>query len=202
MTESLIFVTHNQNKITEIRELLGGEFKLVSLKDLSIDDDIPETRTSLEGNAIQKARFIYDMFNMPCFADDSGLETDILDGAPGVYSARYAGALTDFESEEIRNEANIQKLLNNLSGKTNRSARFRTVIAFIADNKEFTFDGIVNGQIANQKRGNLGFGYDPVFVPDGFDITFAEMSLSEKNKISHRARALRKFVDFLKNNKK
>jgi XTP/dITP diphosphohydrolase len=125
-----------------------------------------------------------------------------LNGEPGVYSARYAGSLSEFESENIRNEANIQKLLYNLSGKTNRRARFRTVIGFITDNHEYTFEGIVNGQIVSQKRGKSGFGYDPVFVPDGFDITFAEMTLKEKNKISHRARAFRKFAEFLKNSKK
>jgi XTP/dITP diphosphohydrolase len=202
MYEKLIFVTHNQNKLAEIKELLGKEFKLVSLEDLCIDDDIPETRTTLEGNAIQKARYIYDRFHLPCFADDSGLETESLNGEPGVYSARYAGSLSEFESENIRNEANIQKLLYNLSGKTNRRARFRTVIGFITDNHEYTFEGIVNGQIVSQKRGKSGFGYDPVFVPDGFDITFAEMTLKEKNKISHRARAFRKFAEFLKNSKK
>ncbi len=197
---NIIFATHNQNKLNEIQELLGREFKLISLKDLCFDDDIPENQLTLEGNAIQKARYIFDRFHISCFADDSGLETESLNGAPGVFSARYAGSTAEFGSEEIRNEANIQKLLSNLSGKTDRSARFRTVIAFIANNNEYLFEGVVGGKIIDKKRGSSGFGYDPVFVPDGFDNTFAEMSLSEKNKISHRARAFMKFVEFLKTN--
>lgn len=197
MVEKFIFATNNKHKLREIQELLGQKFILLSLSDIGFEGDIPETKPTIEENAIQKARYIYDRFKIPCFADDTGLEVEALNGEPGVLSARYAGKNDHSISEESRTEANILKLLNNLSGKLNRKARFRTVIALIEDNNEFIFEGIVEGKIIEQKRGNAGFGYDPVFIPAGFDITFAEMSSEEKNKISHRARAFKKFVEFL-----
>jgi XTP/dITP diphosphohydrolase len=194
----LIFATQNLHKLSEIQSLLGNAFLLVSLKDLDFKEDIPETKDTLEGNALEKARYIFERFHTGCFADDTGLEVIALNGAPGVYSARYAGSLADFESEKARSEANVRKLLGALDDKPNRNARFRTVIAFISPSgKEYLFEGIVNGRIISELRGKEGFGYDPVFVPDGYSQTFAEMPLSEKNKISHRARAFNKFKEFL-----
>ena len=198
MQHKIVFATNNQHKLREIQEMLGTHFTLVSLKEIGFMDDIPETQPTLEGNAMQKARFIYDRFHMPCFADDTGLEVDALHGAPGVFSARFSGNLADFGSEEKRTEANIQKLLTRLSGQSNRKARFRTAIAFVADNHEFLFEGKVEGHIIEQKKGEDGFGYDPIFVPEGSDLTFAEMPSSEKNKISHRGRAFMKFVEFMR----
>ncbi|NJK94398.1 MAG: RdgB/HAM1 family non-canonical purine NTP pyrophosphatase [Bacteroidales bacterium] len=198
---NLIFATQNTHKLTEIQHLLGDSFQLTSLKDLAFEDDIPENQHTLEGNALEKARFIYTRFKKGCFADDTGLEVKSLNGAPGVYSARYAGSITDFGSEQKRSLANIRKLLESLSRSDDRSARFRTVIALISSaGKEYLFEGIVDGKIISVLRGSEGFGYDPVFIPDGFDHTFAEMSLSEKNKISHRARAFQKLKEFLHNN--
>jgi XTP/dITP diphosphohydrolase len=197
MPQKIIFATNNQHKLKEIQHILGNHFVLVSLKDIGFSGDIPENQPTLEGNALEKARFIFERFRAPCFADDTGLEVEALHGGPGVYSARYAGSLIDFGSEKKRAQANIEKLLTNLAHSTNRKARFRTVIAYIDGNKEHLFEGIVNGQIIEQKRGKEGFGYDPVFVPDGYDQTFAEMPLSEKNKISHRARAFFNFTEFM-----
>ena len=177
--------------------MLGNHFSLVSLKDVGLIEDIPETQHTLEGNALQKARYIYDRLRLPCFADDTGLEVEALNGAPGVYSARYSGTIAEFGSEVRRTEANIEKLLKNLSQTANRSARFRTVIAFIDVDKEYLFEGVVQGRIIDEKRGTDGFGYDPIFVPQGNDLTFAEMSAAEKNQISHRAKAFAKFVDFM-----
>ncbi len=195
---NLIFATQNSHKLSEIQHLLGNSFQLTSLKDLGFTDDIPENQTTLEGNALEKARFIFSKFNQSCFADDTGLEVEALNGDPGVYSARYSGLLSDFGSEKMRSLANIQKLLVALENQPNKNARFRTVIAFITNTgNEFLFEGIVNGQIVKELKGDEGFGYDPVFVPDGYNQTFAEMSLSEKNKISHRARAFNCFHDFL-----
>jgi XTP/dITP diphosphohydrolase len=198
MAQPIIFATNNAHKIIEIRELLGNEFELLSLKDIGFTEDIPEIQPTLEGNASDKAKYIVKRFGKPCFADDTGLEVAALDGAPGVYSARYAGTIAEYGSEMKRTEANITKLLTSLKPYPDKSARFRTVIAFIHKEKEYFFQGIVPGRIIDEKRGIDGFGYDPVFVPEGYDQTFAEMPLSEKNKISHRARAFAQFIDFLK----
>ncbi len=194
----IIFATQNPHKLQEIQALLGESFKLVSLKDLDFKEDIPENQETLEGNALEKARFIFKRFKKACFADDTGLEVKALHGAPGVYSARYAGPLSDFGTEQNRSAANIRKLLSELNGKKDYSAQFRTVIAFInEEGREHLFEGIVKGTIIQDLRGQGGFGYDPVFAPEGFDLTFAEMPLSEKNKISHRARAFHNFREFL-----
>jgi XTP/dITP diphosphohydrolase len=197
MTRKIIFATNNQHKLKEIQELLGDNFMLVSLADIGFSGEIPENQNTLEGNALEKARYIYDLYHLPCFADDTGLEVEALNGQPGVRSARYAGTLIDFGTEKIRTEANIKKLLSNLKDYKNKNARFRTVIAYLDGKSEFFFEGIVNGEIIKEKKGTDGFGYDPVFVPDGFTLTFAEMPLDEKNKISHRSRAFAKFVHFL-----
>jgi XTP/dITP diphosphohydrolase len=195
---NLIFATNNPHKLLEIQNILGDSFRLTSLKDLNFIVDIPEDQDTLEGNALQKAKYIYSRFHQACFADDTGLEVDTLDGKPGVHSARFSGAIQEFGSEIKRSEANVAKLLHLLEGKTNRDARFRTVIAYISSSgEEFLFDGIVNGKIIHQKRGSEGFGYDPVFVPEAYQQTFAEMDLNEKNKVSHRARAFHKFREFL-----
>ena len=186
----IVFATNNQNKLREINHILGNSFQLLSLSDLKIEDDIPENEPTLEGNALHKARYIYRIVKMDVFADDTGLEIDTLNGKPGVHSARFAGESKD-------SNANIEKVLALLGSSTDRSARFRTVIALVADGKEFLFEGTVEGRIINEKRGNEGFGYDPVFVPEGSDKTFAEMPLSEKNLISHRARAFEKLRKFL-----
>jgi XTP/dITP diphosphohydrolase len=195
----LVFATNNDHKLKEIRDILGNSFKLLSLKDLNIEEDIPENEPSLEGNAMHKARHIYGILNMNVFADDTGLETDVLNGLPGVHSARFAG-------ENKNSDENIEKLLGLMGSSDNRKARFRTVIALILDGKEYLFEGISEGTIISQRRGREGFGYDPVFVPSGSDLTYAEMGLDEKNKISHRARAFNKLKEFLsmyeqKNNK-
>lgn len=194
----LIFATNNQHKLEEIAALLGGKFQLLGLKDLHISEDIPEDHDTLEENASQKAWYIYNLTGKNCFADDTGLEVDILDGAPGVYSARYSrmGHPTFHEMEAA--QGNIKKLLLKMEGAENRSARFRTVIALVMNGKEYQFEGIVEGKITLSASGVKGFGYDPVFIPRGTDSTFAEMDLSTKNQISHRARAIAKLVDFLK----
>jgi XTP/dITP diphosphohydrolase len=202
MTKSIIFATNNAHKLKEISELLGNDFELLSLKDIGFSGDIPEEKPTLEGNALDKALYIVERYGKSCFADDTGLEVPALNGEPGVYSARYAGTVAQYGSEEKRTKANIEKLLGNLKDKQDRSARFRTVIAFISEGEEYLFEGIVNGQIVEDKRGSDGFGYDSVFVPDGYSQTFAEMALSEKNKISHRARAFAKFIAFLKEQNK
>ena len=190
--KQLVFATANPHKLEEVQAMLPSDIQLISLADIGFSGDIPETETTIEGNALQKARHIYDLYNMPCFADDSGLETEALNGAPGVYSARYAGVEG---AQEERAHANMNKLLNELAGKANRKARFRTVIAYIdADNNSHLFEGIVNGLIIEKAVGKEGFGYDPIFVPDGYDVTFAQMPLSEKNLISHRAKAFQKFA--------
>jgi XTP/dITP diphosphohydrolase len=195
----IIFATNNPHKLHEIQALLGDSFHLISLGDLNFSEEIPENQETLEGNALEKARFIFSKYHQSCFADDTGLEVAALNGAPGVYSARYAGSVQEFGSEQKRSAANIQKLLTALHSAGNRNARFRTVIAYInSEGEEFLFEGIVNGSIIEQLRGEGGFGYDPVFVPDDYQQTFAEMPLTEKNKISHRGRAFRKYRDFLK----
>ncbi len=186
----IVFATNNIHKLKEINSILGNSFELLSLKDVGIDEDIPEDEPTLEGNAAFKARFVHRMTGMDVFADDTGLEVEALGGLPGVHSARFAG-------ESKNPDDNNRKLLALLSGSGNRKARFRTVIAFIRNNEEYLFEGIVTGKIMGEKRGSEGFGYDPVFVPDGENRTFAEMSLDEKNRISHRSRAFEKLRIFL-----
>lgn len=199
----IVFATNNQHKLQEIRDILGSEFEIVSLKDIGCDVDIPETGNTLEENAMQKAQYVYDHYNLSCFADDTGLEVEALNSEPGVHSARYAEG-TDHDSE-----ANMAKLLRNLEGKDNRKARFRTVIALIQKQdvcpcgctsikKVNRFEGIVDGSIATEKHGTAGFGYDPIFVPEGYDKSFAELGESIKNGISHRARAVAKLAEYLK----
>ena len=186
----IVFATNNENKLREINQILGNSFQLLSLRDLNVTDDIPENEPTLEGNALYKARYIYRIAGMDVFADDTGLEIDTLNGKPGVHSARFAGESKD-------SNANIDKVLALLGQEADRRARFRTIIALIIDGKEFLFEGNVEGRIINEKRGNEGFGYDPVFVPEGESRTFAQMPLSEKNLISHRARAFEKLRNFL-----
>jgi XTP/dITP diphosphohydrolase len=189
---TLVFASNNENKIKEIKSMLGNSFTLLSLNDINIRKDIPEEEPQIKGNALAKARFVFNTTGLNVFADDTGLEIFALDGLPGVHSARFAGDNKD-------SEANIEKVLLMLGSKENRKARFRTVIALILEKKEYFFEGIVNGKIIREKKGNIGFGYDPIFVPDGKDCTFAEMDLAEKNTVSHRARAFEKLKEFLIN---
>lgn len=191
MDKKLVFATNNLHKLEEVRNIIGNSFEILSLSDINCNDDIPETADTFEGNALIKARHIYNKYGKNCFADDSGLEVDALDGAPGVHSARYA-------TEGHDHEANINKLLGVLNGKENRDAQFRTVAALIIDGKEYIFDGIIKGSITKERAGNNGFGYDPVFMPKGYDKTFAQMTDKEKNSISHRAIAMNKLNEFLK----
>ena len=186
----LVFATQNENKAQEIQSLLPEYFKIITLKDIRCFDEIWETAETLEGNSLLKATFISETYNLNCFADDTGLEIEALDNRPGVYSARYAGP-------EKSTAANINKVLLELEGKTARNAQFRTIITLILNTSIFTFEGIVRGEIISEKRGENGFGYDPIFVPEGEIRTFAEMSLEEKNKHSHRARAFQKMIEFL-----
>jgi non-canonical purine NTP pyrophosphatase (RdgB/HAM1 family) len=192
----IVFATNNLNKLTEIRKIMGNNFEIVSLSDIGCHEDIPEKGQTLKDNALIKARYIYEKYHINCFADDTGLEVDALGGAPGVYSARYAGG------EGHDSNANMKKLLSELENVSNRKARFRTVIALIIDGKETTFEGIVNGEIIRVRRGGEGFGYDPIFQPEGYNQTFAEMGLDIKNHISHRAKATQKLADYLLKNKK
>lgn len=195
----LIFASSNKHKIEEIQHWLGSSYQLVGLSDLGFADDIPEDALTLEGNALLKARFVYQRWGKNCFADDTGLEVDALHAEPGVFSARYSGSLSDFNgNEKLRTDANKAKLLSKLEGQQNRKARFRTVIAYIENGQEFLFEGIVNGIISTSEMGDAGFGYDPLFIPEGYNESFAQMSLAEKNKISHRARATAKFIEWLK----
>jgi XTP/dITP diphosphohydrolase len=191
MARDLVFATNNRNKLREVKEIAGDKFNILSLEDILCFDEIPEDQDTLVGNAIQKARFIAEKFNINCFADDTGLEVESLDGAPGVISARYAG-------DERKSADNIKKLLLELDDNPNKNARFRTVIALILDNKEFFFEGMVEGVISTEIRGKEGFGYDPIFIPNGFDETFAELPSDIKNRISHRALALEKLLYFLR----
>lgn len=194
---NLVFATNNRHKIEEISQILGNSFNLLGLPDLDIREEIPEDYETLEENAMQKARYIYDRSNISCFADDTGLEVDALGGEPGVYSARYSRIGSPvYDSEDITGD-NIKKLLEKLAGKENRSARFRTVIVLIMKGREYKFEGVVPGRIIESPRGTMGFGYDPVFIPEGYEITFAEMGISEKNRISHRARAVNNLIKFL-----
>ena len=187
---TLVFASNNEHKITEIKSLLGNNIRLLSLRDVNITEDIPELEPTIEGNALAKARFAHNASGMNVFADDTGLEIDALDGLPGVHSARFAG-------EDKDSSANIEKVLSMLGNNGNRDARFRTVIALILENKEYLFEGIVNGTIITEKKGTGGFGYDPVFIPEGSSRTFGEMNLAEKNTLSHRARAFEKLKEFL-----
>ena len=188
----IVFATNNQNKLIEVRKILGNQFKVLSLEDIGCHDDIPEKGQTLEDNALIKAQYVYNKYHVDCFADDTGLEVDALGGAPGVYSARYAGGAGH------DSQANMTKLLHELENNNNRRARFRTVIALIINGKTKTFEGIVNGEIITQRRGGEGFGYDPIFQPEGYNKTFAELGTDIKNQISHRARAVQKLADHLK----
>lgn len=188
--KKIVFATNNAHKLSEIRSILGDEYEILSLRDINCDVDIPETASTLEGNAEIKVRYIKEHFGYDCFADDTGLEVDALNGAPGVFSARYAGP----EHDSLKN---MDLLLKNMSDKTDRKARFRTVIALLIDNQLTLMDGVVEGEITLQPQGDNGFGYDPIFSPEGFDVTFAQMDSSIKNKISHRARATEKLIEYL-----
>jgi XTP/dITP diphosphohydrolase len=187
----IVFATNNKHKLKEIREILNDKYIVISLSELGCFDDIPETETTLEGNALLKALYVNQQYSIDCFADDTGLEVEALSGRPGVYSARYAG-------EEQNAENNIVKVLEEMKGETNRKARFRTVIALIFNKNEYYFEGTIEGELITEKHGTNGFGYDPIFVPTGYNQTFAEMPLNQKNKISHRALAVAKLVTFLK----
>ena len=186
----LVFATNNKHKLQEVRDIMGSGVEVLSLNDIDCHDDIPETADTLEGNALIKARHIYGKYSIPCFADDTGLEVEALDGAPGVYSARYAGESNDAE-------ANMNKLLHNLTGKSNRNAQFRTVIALIIEGEERLFEGIVRGTIAEERQGKEGFGYDPIFIPEGCNESFAQMAAAEKNSMSHRSRAAAALNEYL-----
>ena len=206
----IVFATNNLHKLQEVRQILGDSFEVLSLKDIGCDVDIPETGQTLEENALQKARYVYDNYHIDCFADDTGLEVEALNGAPGVYSARYA-AMEPTGSDSPKShdsEANMARLLRELSDKDNRKARFRTVIALIQKKdvcpcgctsikQEHLFDGIVKGEITTERSGVEGFGYDPIFRPEGYDQTFAEMNAEQKNSISHRGRATAKLAEYL-----
>ena len=186
----LVFATNNDHKLRELRQILSTEFELLSLDDINCTDDIPETGTTLEVNASQKSFYIWDKYGINCFADDTGLEIEVLGNEPGVYSARYAG-------EDKSATANMLKVLEKMENKTNRKARFRCVVSLIIDGKEKQFEGIVEGKILTEKHGEAGFGYDPIFMPDGYNLSFAEMNANDKNQISHRGRAVMKLVDYL-----
>ncbi|SRR5690554_6113095 len=188
----LVFASNNKYKIQEIKQLIPPNIQIVSLEEIGCTEDIPETADTIEGNAILKANYVTQKYNLPCFADDSGLEVEVLGGAPGVYSARYAG-------EQKNDEDNIEKLLRELEGVSNRKAQFKTVIALNLNTENILFTGIIKGKIISEKRGSNGFGYDPVFVSENSDKTFAELSSDEKNKISHRAIAVRELILWLTN---
>ena len=188
----LVFATNNRNKLKEVQDMLPNSIKLLSLEDINCFDEVEETELTLEGNAKLKANYITENFGFDCFADDTGLEVDALDGKPGVHSARFAGEPRDAER-------NMQKLLSELQDKSNRNAQFRTAICLNIKNQQFLFEGICKGEILTQKKGEKGFGYDPIFKPEGYSESFAEMTSEEKNKISHRGIAIQKLVDFLSN---
>ena len=190
MKKKFVFATNNAHKLEEVTAILGDKIELLSMKDIHCHADIPETADTLEGNALLKARYIFENYNMDCFADDTGLEVEALNGAPGVYSARYAG-------DAHNSEANMRKLLQDMEGIENRKAQFRTVFALIINGKEHLFEGIVKGEITKHRHGTSGFGYDPVFIPEGYTQTYAEMGNELKNKISHRALATNKLCNFL-----
>lgn len=186
----IVFATHNKHKLNEIKKISKGQLRILSLDDINCHEDIPETGETLKENALIKAKFIINKFKLDCFADDTGLEVETLNNAPGIYSARYAG-------EKCDSEDNMRKLLNEMKGVENRSARFRTIIALLLNNREYFFEGEIYGDIIDSKRGTNGFGYDPIFVPRGYDKTFGELSADIKNHLSHRAIATQKLVSFL-----
>lgn len=190
--KKLVFATNNDHKLRELRQILPSEFDLLNLNDIGCTNEIPETGTTLEVNATQKSFYIWNKYGINCFADDTGLEIESLGNEPGVYSARYAG-------EERSSTANMMKVLEKMEGESNRNARFRCVISLVIDGEEKQFEGIVNGKILTKKHGEAGFGYDPIFMPDGYNLSFAEMPADDKNQISHRGRAVMKLVDYLKN---
>ncbi len=190
----ICFATNNSKKIEEVKAALGSDFEIVSLKDIGCNEELPETGDTLDHNAFQKARFVKEKYGVDCFADDTGLEVQRLNGDPGVYSGRYSG-------EPRSDERNIELLLKNLEGVEDRKARFRTVIALILDGKEYAFEGIASGEIIEEKIGGGGFGYDPIFRPDGYSRTFAELTMVEKNEISHRGKAVKALIEFLSNRK-
>lgn len=191
--KKLVFATNNAHKLSEVRSILAPHYEIISLAELNCFDDIPETAATLQGNALLKAEYIYKKFGVDCFADDTGLEVEALHGEPGVYSARYAGPANDAQ-------ANMQKLLQELGQNENRKACFRTVITLIIGGKQFYFEGRINGRIATQPTGTAGFGYDPIFIPDSYSQSFAELGTEEKNKISHRALAVIKLTEYLQKN--
>lgn len=186
----IIFATNNPHKLEEVSHILKDKLQITSLKEIGLNEEIPETANSIEGNALQKAQFVFDRFGIPCFADDTGLEVDALGGAPGVYSARYAGENSSYSD-------NVKKLLQELEGVQAREARFKTVIAYIDSHQTKLFEGIIEGRISNSPVGKEGFGYDPVFIPKGYDQSFAEMNAAQKNSISHRALATQLLITFL-----
>ena len=186
----IVFATNNQNKVKEVQAQLPEHIQIISLKEIECLEDIPETQDTIEGNALQKANYVFENYGVACFADDTGLEVAELDGAPGVFSARYAGPEKD-------SEKNMQKLLTNLEAQNNRSAQFKTVIALVGLNETRTFEGVCKGNITNEKQGDRGFGYDPIFQPKGHDKTFAQMPIELKNQIGHRGKAVKQLIDFL-----
>jgi len=189
--KKLVFATNNEHKTAEIRLALSGKYEVLNLQDIGCEEDIPETAETFEGNASLKSKYVVENFKLDCFADDSGLEVAALNNEPGIYSARYSGSRDSLE--------NIQLVLRKLEGQNNRKARFKTVISLMLNGENHLFEGVINGNITEGLSGSKGFGYDPIFQPDGYDITFAEMDMSEKNKISHRAIALNKMIEFLNN---
>lgn len=192
MKQKIVFATNNAHKLEEVAAMLGEAYEVLSLREIGCEADIPETAETFAGNAMQKARYVKEHYGYDCFADDSGLEVDTLDGAPGIYSARYSGG---------GSEANMDKLLHNLTGKSDRGAQFRTVIALLIGEETQLFEGIVRGSIIEERRGEAGFGYDPIFVPDGYEQTFAQLGNEVKNRISHRAKAVEQLVRYLNNMK-
>ncbi|MEY3367477.1 MAG: hypothetical protein RI973_632 [Bacteroidota bacterium] len=190
--QKLIFATGNPNKVKEVRHLLSHDFEVGGLQDIGCTEELPETTPTIPGNALQKARYVYEKYGVNCFSEDTGLEIDALNGEPGVHSARYAG-------EEKDPQANMDLVLRKMEGLENRSARFRTVIALLLDGKAYTFEGVAEGIIEKEKSGTGGFGYDPIFRPEGADLTFAQMDLAQKSNISHRAKAIAQLISFLKN---
>ncbi|WP_420573944.1 non-canonical purine NTP diphosphatase [Kordia sp.] len=190
----IVFATNNQNKVKEVQSLLPDHITILSLAAIGCEEDIPETQPTIEGNAIQKAQYVKEHYGYDCFADDTGLEVHALNGEPGVFSARYAGSQRNADD-------NMNKLLSNLQNKDNRSAHFKTVVALILNGEQHTFTGICEGTIIEEKRGKKGFGYDPIFMADGFTETFAQISLEEKNRVGHRGKAVQKLIDFLSTKK-
>lgn len=188
MRQKIVFATNNAHKLEEVAAILGDSYEVLSLREIGCDADIPETSDTFAGNALQKAQYVKEHYGYDCFADDSGLEVDALDGAPGVYSARYSGG---------GSEANMDKLLHNLTGKSERGAQFRTVVALLIGEERRLFEGIVRGSIIEERRGEGGFGYDPIFVPEGYDLTFAQLGSEVKNRISHRAKAVEQLAQYL-----